>query len=95
MQTRQRMLDRVLGLFNEDGTATIFANRIGAAVSVDRASLHCYVACRYEVMGALFERVFEMCDHVFALPSDRASTLTGMRRLWRALASGLVRGRGM
>ena len=83
MPNRERILDTALDLFNERGTAAVSTNHIAAAASISPGNLYYHFRNKEEVIRALFERLFEMHGRVFALPEDRAPTLSDLRRLVR------------
>ena len=83
MPSRERILDTALGLFNERGTAAVSTNHIADAASISPGNLYYHFRNKDEVIRALFERLFETHGRVFALPEDRAPTLSDLRRLVR------------
>ena len=83
MPNRERILDTALGLFNERGTAAVSTNHIADAASISPGNLYYHFRNKDEVIRALFERLFETHGRVFALPEDRAPTLSDLRRLVR------------
>jgi AcrR family transcriptional regulator len=83
MPNRERILDTALALFNDAGTAPISTNHIAAAAGISPGNLYYHFRNKEQIVQALFERLFEMYERVFALPEDRVPTLVDLRRLLR------------
>ena len=83
MSNRERIVDTALQLFNERGSATVSTNHIAAAAQISPGNLYYHFRNKEEIVRALFERLFATHDRIFALPEDRAPTLTDVRRLVR------------
>jgi AcrR family transcriptional regulator len=83
MPNRERILDAALALFNDSGTARISTNHIAAAAGISPGNLYYHFQNKEEIIRALFERLFERHEHVFAVPEDRAPTLADLRHLVR------------
>jgi AcrR family transcriptional regulator len=75
MNTRDRILDSALALFNERGTAAVSTNHIAAAIDISPGNLYYYFGNKEEIISALFERLFSAWDETFQLPADHAPTL--------------------
>jgi AcrR family transcriptional regulator len=83
MPNRDRILDTALALFNAAGTAPVSTNHIAAAASISSGNLYYHFRNKEQIVQALFERLFEAYERVFALPEDRAPTIADLRRLVR------------
>lgn len=75
MNTRDRILDSALTLFNEQGTAAVSTNHIAAAIGISPGNLYYHFRNKEDIINALFERLFTGWDETFQLPSDRAPGL--------------------
>jgi len=55
-QTRARILDTALALFNEHGTAAVSTNRVAAAAGLSPGNLYYHYADKQEIIRALHDR---------------------------------------
>ncbi len=76
MNTRDRILNSALALFNERGTAAISTNHIAAAIDISPGNLYYYFRNKGDIIRALFERLFAAWGETFELPVDRPPELT-------------------
>jgi AcrR family transcriptional regulator len=82
-RNRARILDVALELFNAAGTAPISTNHIAAAAGISPGNLYYHFRNKEQIVQALFERLIDTYEHVFALPQDRPPTLADLRHLVR------------
>jgi AcrR family transcriptional regulator len=84
-QTRARILDAALELFNERGTAAVSTNHIAAAAGLSPGNLYYHFADKQEIIRALYQRYISAQEDLWDLgPGERADLAT--------LRAGLTRG---
>jgi AcrR family transcriptional regulator len=81
MNTRERILDIALRLFNEAGTDAVSTNHIAAALGISPGNLYYHFSNKEEIIRAIFERLFATWDTDLTLPSHRAPVLDDVQRL--------------
>jgi AcrR family transcriptional regulator len=81
MDTRDRILNAALTLFNEQGTGAVSTNHIAAAIEMSPGNLYYHFRNKEDIIRALFERLFALWDETFQLPSDRAPGLADFEAL--------------
>ena len=81
MNTRDRILDTALRLFNQSGTAAVSTNHIAAALGMSPGNLYYHFRNKEAIIRALFEQQFAHWDVIYSLPDDRMPTLADLRRL--------------
>jgi len=85
VQTRTRILDAALALFNERGTAAVSTNHIAAAAGLSPGNLYYHFADKQEIIRALYDRYTAAHGDLWELgPGGRADLAT--------LRAGLARG---
>jgi AcrR family transcriptional regulator len=75
MDTRDRILNSALALFNEKGTAAVSTNHIAAAMDISPGNLYYHFRNKEDIIRALFERLFAAWDEIFELPVNRPPQL--------------------
>ena len=81
MNTRDRILDSALALFNEQGTAAVSTNHIAAAINISPGNLYYHFRSKEDIIRTLFEKLFTMWNETYQLPSDRAPELADFEML--------------
>ena len=81
MNTRDRILDTALRLFNQSGTAAVSTNHIADALGISPGNLYYHFRNKEAIIRALFEQQFAHWDVIYSLPDDRMPTLVDLRRL--------------
>ena len=81
MNTRDRILDTALRLFNQSGTAAVSTNHIADALGISPGNLYYHFRNKEAIIRALFEQQFVHWDVIYSLPDDRMPTLADLRRL--------------
>ena len=81
MNTRDRILDTALRLFNQSGTAAVSTNHIADALGISPGNLYYHFRNKEAIIRALFEQQFAHWDVIYSLPDDRMPTLADLRRL--------------
>lgn len=81
MNTRDRILDTALRLFNQSGTAAVSTNHIADALGISPGNLYYHFRNKEAIIRALFEQQFAQWDTLYSLPNDRMPTLDDMWRM--------------
>ena len=83
MQTKTRILDAALLLFNASGTATVSTNHIAEAAEISPGNLYYHYRNKEAIIRGLYERLDAIWERVFQLPPDRLPTLDDLQSLVR------------
>jgi AcrR family transcriptional regulator len=83
MNTRARIIETALGLFNEHGTGAISTNHIAQALGISPGNLYYHFRNKEEIIRAILERKDARWESLYHLPEDRAPTLADVGRLVR------------
>lgn len=70
MNTKTRILDAALTLFNTHGTGAVSTNHIAEALSMSPGNLYYHYRNKDEIIRAIFEQLFGEWDVAFATPDD-------------------------
>ena len=81
MNTRDRILDTALRLFNQSGTAAVSTNHIADALGISPGNLYYHFRNKEAIIRALFEQQYAHWDTIYNLPGDRMPTLDDMWRM--------------
>ena len=81
MNTRDRILDTALRLFNQSGTAAVSTNHIADALGISPGNLYYHFRNKEAIIRELFEQQYAHWDAIYSLPSDRMPTLEDMWRM--------------
>ncbi|WP_393999993.1 TetR/AcrR family transcriptional regulator [Luteimonas sp. WGS1318] len=73
--TRQRILDGALALFNADGEPRVTTNHIAEALAISPGNLYYHVRSKDDIIGQLFARYEARMDAALVVPDDRPPTL--------------------
>jgi AcrR family transcriptional regulator len=84
VNTRERILDTALALFNESGTAVVSTNHIAAGCGISPGNLYYHFRNKEEIIRALFDRMFIAWGGGSSMPNDRSLALSDLQ--------GIVRG---
>ena len=79
--TKERIVQAAIRLFNEQGTAAVSTNHIAEAAGISPGNLYYHFRNKEEIIRAIFERMNASWGQLFTLPQDRAYPLTGLRRM--------------
>ena len=79
--TRDRILDAALELFNEQGTAAVSTNHIAAAIEISPGNLYYHFRNKEDIIASLFECLFAAWGETYRLPSDRTPELADLEAL--------------
>ena len=83
MNTRERIIETALGLFNEHGSRAISTNHIAEALGISPGNLYYHFRNKEEIIRAILERKDARWESLYHLPEDRAPTLADVGRLVR------------
>jgi AcrR family transcriptional regulator len=81
LNTKDRIIDMALRLFNDMGTSAISTNHIADALEMSPGNLYYHFHNKEEIIRAILERMLEMRKEVYALPADRPRTLADLQRM--------------
>jgi AcrR family transcriptional regulator len=80
VNTRDRIIDAALDLFNQHGTASISTNHIAEALGMSPGNLYYHFRNKDEIVRGIFERLFAEWDAAFAVPDEPAALSLGFVR---------------
>lgn len=83
MATKDRILDAAIALFNAESVADVSTNHIAAAAGMSPGNLYYHFHNKEEIIRAIYERMGEVWDVLFALPTDREPTLSDLEAMIR------------
>jgi AcrR family transcriptional regulator len=81
--TRARILETALGLFNERGVGAVSTNHIAAALGISPGNLYYHFRNKEEIVRAIVEQKDARWEALYRLPEGRAPTLDDVERLVR------------
>jgi AcrR family transcriptional regulator len=87
--TKGRIAQTAIGLFNERGTAAVSTNHIAEAMGISVGNLYYHYRNKEEIIRAIFERMIVSWEVLSVLPQDRAPTLTDLQRILKETFSVL------
>jgi AcrR family transcriptional regulator len=83
MNTRVRIIETALGLFNEQGSGAISTNHIAEALGISPGNLYYHFRNKEEIIRAIAEQKDARWESLYHLPRDRTPTLADVERLVR------------
>jgi AcrR family transcriptional regulator len=81
--TKGRVVEAAVQLFNERGTAAVSTNHIAREAGISPGNLYYHYRNKEEIVRAIFGRMISAWEEMPALPQDRMLTLTDLRRILR------------
>jgi AcrR family transcriptional regulator len=84
VNTRARILQTALDLFNERGTAAVSTNHIADALGISPGNLYYHFRNKEEIIREIFELQFAAWNHLYDFPDDRPPTLDDLIGVGRA-----------
>jgi AcrR family transcriptional regulator len=81
LDTKERIAQTAMRLFNESGTAAVSTNHIAEAMGISPGNLYYHYRNKEEIIRGVFERMNSSWEGLFTLPQDRMPTLTDLRRI--------------
>jgi AcrR family transcriptional regulator len=82
LNTRERILDTALTLFNEEGTAAVSTNHIAAGCGISPGNLYYHFRNKEEIIRALFDRMLVTWGQS-PLPDNRPLELADLQAIVR------------
>ncbi len=76
--TKSRILDTALALFNERGTANVTTNHIAEALNMSPGNLYYHFRNKAEIVRELFARIMQAWAENYALPAGKPPTFKTM-----------------
>jgi AcrR family transcriptional regulator len=83
MNTRARIIETALGLFNEQGSGEISTNHIAEVLGISPGNLYYHFRNKEEIIRAIAEQKDARWESLYHLPHDRTPTLADVERLVR------------
>lgn len=81
MNTRERIIETALRLFNEAGTGTISTNHIAEGLGISPGNLYYHFRNKEEIIRAILERLIARRQEFFQLPQGRAPQVSDLQAL--------------
>ncbi|MGF1473711.1 MAG: TetR/AcrR family transcriptional regulator [Rubrobacteraceae bacterium] len=82
-QTRSRILDAAVELFNERGTGAVSTNHVAQAVGISPGNLYYHYRNKEEIIREILKRMFVAWGELWVVPQDHTPTLGDVRLLLR------------
>ena len=79
--TRERIIDTAIRLFNERGTGTVSTYHLAEALGISPGNLYYHFRNKEEIIRAILERMIRRWEQLYVLPTNRAPTLADVREL--------------
>ena len=79
--TKTRILDTALALFNEQGTAPVTTNHVAEALSISPGNLYYHSRNKAEIVRGLFNRITAAWAANYAIPADTLPDLALVERM--------------
>src|SRR5215469_196209 len=70
MNTKERIIEMAIRLFNEQGTAAISTNHIAQALSMSPGNLYYHFRNKEEILRAILERMIARWEGLYAFPQE-------------------------
>ncbi|HLU12973.1 MAG TPA: TetR/AcrR family transcriptional regulator, partial [Arenimonas sp.] len=83
-QTRQRILDAALAMFNEQGEPNVTTNHIADELEISPGNLYYHFRNKDDIIEQLFQRYEERMDAALASP-DGSGQLRDLEDIWLQL----------
>lgn len=81
MDTKTKILDGALGLFNGKGAVAVSTNHIAEAAGISPGNLYYHFRNKEQIVRALFERIAVEWAGLYALPNDRSPAVSDMEAM--------------
>jgi AcrR family transcriptional regulator len=81
MQTRERIIDTAIALFNEAGTGPVTTNHIAQAMGISPGNLYYHFRNKEAIVRAIYARLRPAWEAASALPSDRPPIVADLQAI--------------
>jgi AcrR family transcriptional regulator len=81
VNTKERILDTAIRLFNEQSTGIISTNHLAEALNMSPGNLYYHFRNKEEIIRAILERMISRWEQLYRLPVERAPTLADVEEL--------------
>jgi AcrR family transcriptional regulator len=81
MNTKERIIETAIVLFNEQGTAAVSTNHLASALSMSPGNLYYHFRNKEEIIRAILERMIARWEALYEFPEERAPRLTDVQQL--------------
>jgi len=81
MNTKERIIEMTILLFNEQGTAAVSTNHIAEALLMSPGNLYYHFRNKEEIIRAILERMIARWEVLYAFPEERAPRLADVQQL--------------
>ena len=81
VNTKDRIVDMALHLFNDVGTSAISTNHIAEALEMSPGNLYYHFHNKEQIIRAILERMIARRRKIYTLPSNRPPTLADLQRM--------------
>ncbi|MBI5839056.1 MAG: TetR/AcrR family transcriptional regulator [Chloroflexi bacterium] len=82
-QTRARILQKAVELFNESGTTSVSMNALAESLEISAGNLQYHYKSRDEIIRAILEEMFVEFDAIYVFAEEEPFTLDTLRRIMR------------
>jgi AcrR family transcriptional regulator len=81
MDTKERIIETAIRLFNEKGSGVVSTNHIAEALSMSPGNLYYHFRNKEEIIRAILERMIARWELMYALPEESVPRLTAVQQL--------------
>ncbi len=81
MNTKERIIETAIRLFNEQGTRAVSTNHIAEALTMSPSNLYYYFRNKEEIIRAILERMFARWAALYTLPEEYIPQLTDVQQI--------------
>jgi AcrR family transcriptional regulator len=81
MNTRERIIETALRLFNDAGTSAVSTNHIASALGISPGNLYYHFRNKEEIIRAILDRLISRHNEIFQLPEERAPEVRDLQQM--------------
>jgi AcrR family transcriptional regulator len=81
MNTKERIIETAIGLFNEQGTGVVSTNHIAQALSMSPGNLYYHFRNKEEIIRAILERMIVRWEALYMFPTERPPQLADVQQI--------------
>jgi AcrR family transcriptional regulator len=81
MNTRERIIEMAIRLFNEQSTGAVSTNHIAGALEMSPGNLYYHFRNKEEIIRAILERMIARWEALYALPMEHALRLVDVQQV--------------